>query len=150
MIKNYTKLLLAVFFLFTTQLFSQGSSATDREALIAFFNATDGPNWLRPWDLSADMSTWYGITLDANDRVIGIQIWENRLNGFIPTEIGDLNGLKSLEIINFSNSDEENKNQLTENFPFEITNRPAFTLSRYPLRFATASKLGRSSTSVSN
>ena len=122
MIKNYTKLLLAVFFLFSTHLFAQGSTVTDKDALIAFYNATDGPNWLLPWNLSDDMSTWYGITLDANNRVSGIRIWENKLNGFIPPEIGDLNKLKSLEIINFSNSDEENKNQLTENFPFEITN----------------------------
>ncbi len=113
---------MAVLFLFSIQLSAQGSTATDREALIAFYNATDGPNWLRPWDLNANMNTWYGITLDANDRVTGIQIWENKLNGFIPPEIGDLNELKSLEILNFSNSDEENKNQLTENFPFEITN----------------------------
>ncbi|WP_299325434.1 thrombospondin type 3 repeat-containing protein [uncultured Maribacter sp.] len=122
MIKNYTRLLLAALFLFSIQLSAQGSTATDREALIAFYNATDGTNWLRPWDLNANMNTWYGITLDANDRVTGIQIWENKLNGFIPPEIGDLNELKSLEILNFSNSDEENKNQLTENFPFEITN----------------------------
>lgn len=112
MIKNYTRLLLAVFFLITTQLFSQGSSATDREALIALYNSTDGDNWTNSWDLSADMSTWEGVTLE-DGRVKLLQLSYNNLTGEIPSEIGNLTNLRSLGL---------GQNNLTGSMPEEIGN----------------------------
>ncbi|SHJ75385.1 Por secretion system C-terminal sorting domain-containing protein [Maribacter aquivivus] len=98
MIKNYTKLLLAVFFLFTTQLFSQGSAASDREALIALYNSTDGDNWTNSWDLSADMDTWYGVTVNGSGRVISINMYQNNLTGTVPPEISNLTELTGLSL----------------------------------------------------
>ncbi|WP_396632239.1 thrombospondin type 3 repeat-containing protein [Maribacter sp. R86514] len=96
MIKNYTKLLLAVFFLIATQLFSQGSSATDRDALIALYNSTGGDNWTNSWDLSADMNTWYGVSTNTDGRVIHLRLQNNNLTGVLPPEIANLNLLINL------------------------------------------------------
>ncbi|TDT46848.1 putative secreted protein (Por secretion system target) [Maribacter spongiicola] len=98
MIKNYTKLLLAVFFLSSIQLYSQGSAASDREALIALYNSTDGDNWTNSWDLSADMNTWYGITVNGSGRVISINMYQNNLTGTVPPEISNLTELTGLSL----------------------------------------------------
>ncbi|TVZ16701.1 thrombospondin type 3 repeat-containing protein [Maribacter sp. MAR_2009_72] len=98
MSKNYTQLLFAVFILFSIQLSSQGTAATDREALIAFYNSTDGDNWTISWDLSAPTDSWYGVTTDANGRVTNILIQSNGLVGSLPDELGNLSELQSLEL----------------------------------------------------
>ncbi|SNR28624.1 Por secretion system C-terminal sorting domain-containing protein [Maribacter sedimenticola] len=98
MSKNYTKLLFAVFILFSFQLSSQGTAASDREALIAFYNSTDGDNWTISWDLSAPTDSWYGVTTDANGRVTNILIQSNGLVGTLPDELGNLSELQSLEL----------------------------------------------------
>ena len=41
----------------------------DRDALIALYNATNGPNWTNKWDMNSEMSTWYGVTLNSTGRV---------------------------------------------------------------------------------
>ena len=48
-----------------------GSVATDRAALIAFYNATDGPNWIHKnnWLSNALLNQWHGVTTDGNGRV---------------------------------------------------------------------------------
>ncbi|MCY4114038.1 MAG: hypothetical protein OXG33_08890 [Chloroflexi bacterium] len=56
------------------------SPATDREALIAFYHATDGPNWTdnTNWLSDAPLFTWYGVTTDDDDgRVIKLLLREN-------------------------------------------------------------------------
>ena len=45
-------------------------SPIDRTAMIALFHATNGPAWENTWDLSKPMSTWYGVTLDDEGRVM--------------------------------------------------------------------------------
>ena len=67
----------------------------DRDALIALYNATDGANWTNTWDLDADITTWYGITLDEDGSVTHIELSNNNLIGFIPSEIGNLTNLIS-------------------------------------------------------
>ena len=43
---------------------AQGSVAADREALVAFYHATGGPNWddRTNWLSAAPLSDWHGVT----------------------------------------------------------------------------------------
>ena len=67
------------------------------EALVALFNATDGPNW---WNKSGWLETdtpcsWHGVTCNAN-HVIQLVLFENQLSGSIPAELGNLSSLFTL------------------------------------------------------
>ncbi len=86
---------------------------TQRDALIALYNATDGPNWTNTWDLNTDMSTWYGISLDDSGNVLAINLINNNLIGTVPAEIGNLPALFFLQITD---------NQLSGTIPTEIGN----------------------------
>ena len=70
---------------------------TDREALIAFYIATDGPNWIRDWNWLTDqpLDTWFGVKT-TDGRVTELSLWKNSLNGELPPEIGDLVQLRKL------------------------------------------------------
>ena len=54
----------------------EGSVATDREALVALYNATDGPNWRNNtnWLSDAPMGEWHGVTTDDNGRVAHLSL----------------------------------------------------------------------------
>ena len=43
---------------------ASGSAETDREALVAFYNATNGENWYQSpnWLSDAPLGEWYGVT----------------------------------------------------------------------------------------
>jgi len=75
------------------------SPAIDSLALLAFYHATNGPNWSIKWNLNQPMSTWDGITLNSGGRVTDIRISDNNQNGHIPPEIGNLTELVSLTMI---------------------------------------------------
>lgn len=87
--------------------------AAQRNALIALYNATDGANWNdnSGW-LSADESTWVGVTLTGCD-VTDISLPGNNLIGSLPAEIGDLPMLEGLDL---------GANQLSGSIPPEIGN----------------------------
>ncbi len=68
----------------------------DSLALVAFYNALDGPNWDSTWTLTDPVDSWYGITIGYPNRVIFIQLWGNNLTGMIPQEIGQLTELMAL------------------------------------------------------
>lgn len=78
---------------------SPGADA-DREALVALYRATGGPNWKNRgnWLSSAEIGDWYGVTADADGRVIALDLRSNRLEGELPSELGDLGNLKELII----------------------------------------------------
>ena len=66
----------------------------DRAALVALYNATDGPNWVdnTNWLTDAPLGEWYGVSTDAAGRVVGIDLrgqWApvKGLSGAIPPEI---------------------------------------------------------------
>ena len=91
--------------------------AKDSLALVALYYATDGPKWTNNenW-LTGPVDTWYGVTVE-NNRVIGLNLGDytassNNLNGYLPSEIGNLSELRELKLIG-------NKN-LTGNLPDEI------------------------------
>ena len=76
------------------------SPGVDREVLLALYLATDGPNWKNRgnWLSSAEIGDWYGVTADADGRVIALDLRSNLLEGELPAELGDLDNLKELTI----------------------------------------------------
>ena len=71
---------------------------TDRETLVVFYNATDGPNWEDndSWLSDAPLGEWEGVTIDSNGRVTDLDLFENQLSGEIPSELGSLASLTLL------------------------------------------------------
>ena len=76
------------------------SYAEDRAALVALYNATDGPNWRdnTNWLADGPLAAWYGVTTDDWGRVTGLKLRSNALNGQIPPELGSLSNLTSLDL----------------------------------------------------
>ena len=77
---------------------AQGTVATDRAALVALYNATDGPSWANNanWLSTEALSTWYGVTTDGNGRVTVLDLEDNQLSGEIPAALGNLSNLRNL------------------------------------------------------
>ena len=91
---------------------------TDRDILIALYDATNGDNWTNNtnWCTNAPLSEWYGVStsyFDEGERVVDLYLSVNNLMGVIPEEIGDLNKLSVLNL---------NANQLTGEIPSSIGN----------------------------
>ena len=64
---------------------ASGSDETDREALVALYNATDGENWPlnKNWLSDAPLGEWQGVITNDDGRVIGLQLPNNNLAGEI-------------------------------------------------------------------
>ena len=90
-----------------------GDAATDRAALVALYNATDGANWLNNgnWLSNAPMGVWDGVTTDSDGRVTQLILDNNQLTGEISAELGSLSSLTVLDL---------NNNQLTGEIPAEL------------------------------
>ncbi|MEN8249449.1 MAG: gliding motility-associated C-terminal domain-containing protein [Bacteroidota bacterium] len=88
---------------------------TEREALIALYNATNGLAWTNStnWNTANSIDTWAGVTVDDNGRVTGINLSNNNLSGSIPSEIGNLAELRHIDL---------SYNLLTGSIPVEIGN----------------------------
>ena len=88
-------------------------SPTDRAALMALFNATDGPNWKSKskWGTDAPLDEWSRVVRNHSGRVIYIALNDNQLSGSIPPELGNLTALESLDLGN---------NQLSGSIPSEL------------------------------
>ncbi len=85
----------------------------DRAALVALYEATDGPNWIdsRNWLTDAPLGEWYGVETDALGRVVRLDLSGSRdldapgqpievhgLTGAIPRELGHLGSLLVLDL----------------------------------------------------
>ena len=70
-------------------------ATTERGALIALYEATDGDNWTRSdnWLTYEPHSSWYGVFTDRYGRVVRLELSDNGLSGPIP----DLAALQRLE-----------------------------------------------------
>ena len=88
---------------------------TDKAALQALYNATDGDNWTNNtgWDLSRPLdSTWLGVKVQ-DGRVIYLELKQKSLNGPIPPELGNLDNLQRLHL---------GSNHLSGSIPSELGN----------------------------
>jgi len=96
-IKLFFAILLAIFTNCQNSLYAQ-VLLQDSLALVAFYNSTGGPNWNNNtgW-LTGQVSTWYGISIKGN-RVSKLIMYNNNLNGYIPSDIGTLNNLTDLAL----------------------------------------------------
>ena len=79
---------------------AQGSIASDRAALEALYDATDGANWTDStnWKTSVPLGEWFGVTTDTSGRVEALDLFRNHLTGPIPAEVGGLTNLRRLEL----------------------------------------------------
>ena len=87
--------------------------SSDRNALIALYHSTDGPNWTNStnWLSDRPLNTWYGVSTNNLGEVRSLILRENNLQGDIPADIGQL---QELTVLNLSN------NQLTGGIPTNI------------------------------
>lgn len=74
--------------------------SADREALVAFYHATGGPDWTNNtnWLSYAPLEDWYGVGTDAFDRVVSLRLNDNGLAGILPPELGNLERLETLSL----------------------------------------------------
>ena len=86
---------------------------SDQEALVALYNATEGPNWANNtnWLSDKPLGEWHGVTTDANGRVTRLDLSQNGLTGEIPSGLGSLTNLDRLYL---------HRNQLTGEIPPEL------------------------------
>ncbi|MFB3134079.1 MAG: hypothetical protein ACE10K_16295, partial [Rhodothermales bacterium] len=82
----------------------QSPEATDEDltadslALVAFYHATDGPNWgtNTNW-LTGPVSTWFGVEVNG-DRVTALVLAHDGFSGEIPAALGNLTRLENLDL----------------------------------------------------
>ena len=87
---------------------------SDKQALIALYNATDGPNWNvnHGWLSDEPLDTWFGVIV-SDGRVRQLVLNTNQLSGSIPAELGNLTHLALVTLAD---------NQLTGPVPSELGN----------------------------
>ena len=113
-------------------------SGTDRDSLVALYNATGGANWRTRtnWLSDRPIGQWHGITTDGSGRVVKIHLLSNGLSGRLPPALGELSKLRSLWLAS---------NQLRGSIPRELgdlRNLETLTLSDNRLSGAIPSSLG--------
>ncbi len=96
---------------------------SDRAALVAFYEATDGPNWVNSenWLTAAPLGAWFGVETDTSGRVVRLamsyhdpqldQWFSNNASGPVPPELGDLTAMRYLQF---------NNNRLSGSIPPEL------------------------------
>ncbi len=92
---------------------AQTGTPTDRDILVALYNATDGPNWKNNtnWNSNASIGEWYGVSTNSDGRVVALSLHQNQLTGAIPAQLGSLTNLTWLNL---------DRNQLTGTIPLEL------------------------------
>ena len=77
------------------------AACSDRDVLVALYEATDGANWTNNthWLSDVPLNEWYGVTTD-DGRVVSLDLRENWLWGALPPSLGDLTHLQRLHLEN--------------------------------------------------
>lgn len=103
----------------------QEGLSSDRDILMAFYEATGGENWTNHenWGSDLPLSEWYGVTTEMIEpqtkagepveRVVELELNENNLTGELPAALGGLTELQRLFLPT---------NQLTGAIPPELGN----------------------------
>ena len=75
-------------------------TTSDRAALVALYQATDGQNWVsnENWLTDAPLGEWYGVRVDGQGQVAGLSLGSSNLSGPIPSELGMLASLTTLNL----------------------------------------------------
>ena len=111
---------------------------SDREHLVAVYEATDGPNWRdkRNWLTDASLDMWHGVEVDGEGRVVALRLNNNNLSAEIPPELGYLSHLEVLDL---------SFNELSGTIPAQLgylANLERLALSGNTLSGALPSQLG--------
>ena len=93
------------------------SSRADPEtaALVALYDATGGEHWRdrSNWGSDRPIGEWYGVSVNSENRVVGLNLAYNNLTGEIPEAVGQLKSLRELDL---------SHNQLYGNIPESFGN----------------------------
>ena len=116
-----------------------GSVASDRAALVALYNATEGGSWTTRtnWLSGRPLDEWHGVTTDSDGRVIALNLLSNSLDGALPAALGDLTNLESLRLLD---------NPLTGPIPAalgDLTNLESLDLNVQRIDGADSGRAGR-------
>lgn len=95
---------------------------SEREALISFYKATRGDNWLRKdnWCTDKPLDEWYGIYTNDKGFVTQIILQANRMSGNMPDDIGVFSELEMLDLGISASSEDPNNNALSGQIPASI------------------------------
>jgi alpha-tubulin suppressor-like RCC1 family protein/Leucine-rich repeat (LRR) protein len=92
-------------------------SSAERQALIDLYNSTNGANWTNKTNwlgVPGTECTWFGVMCNAaQTAVVNLTLENNRLNGAIPSSLGNLGGLQILDLM---------FNQLSGSIPTQLSN----------------------------
>ena len=89
--------------------------AAEKQALIDFYKSLGGDNWINNdnWCSDRPVGEWYGVSVDNDGYVIGVNLDDNKLKGSLHDDISKLAGLISLSLFN---------NQITGSIPSSLGN----------------------------
>lgn len=85
-----------IFSLLSLSIFAQ-ISLSEKQALQDLYVSTNGEQWNKSWDLNQPVDQWNGITI-KNDKVIGISLMFNNMEGELPISLSNLKDLEVLEL----------------------------------------------------
>ena len=113
---NFVELTLTTKVAFINSSGSHGITQTEYDALVSFYNSTNGNSWNdnNNWLSTEDVETWKGVTVEGG-HVKTLKFVLNGLTGSIPSDIGDLTYLEKIDI-------QENEEGITGSIPNEIGN----------------------------
>lgn len=93
--------------------------AGDCDTLLAIKSALAGQTGELNWSVATPIASWNGVTVSGEPkRVTRLRLWEQRLTGVLPTQLGNLTALAELVIYD---------NPLTGVIPTQLGNLTALT-----------------------
>ena len=84
---------------------------------MALYNSTAGRGWKdnSNWSTSEPTSQWFGVSVDSDGRITRLELKDNGLKGGIPSQLGNLAGLRRLDL---------QGNELSGSIPAELGRLP--------------------------